>query len=139
MWLTNLNVAFVHAMKQPFSATPDPKLNPQFNRRNAIPEAAWDALASSLGLSKRQVQIVRAVAADDTEFTIAADLGVSMHTVHTHLDRLHRKLGVHSRVELLVLLFAEFLRLTESGAAGLPPVCPRHSRGECPLGLSQPP
>ena len=126
-------VDFVHAMKEPFSATHSPGLNPQFNRRNAIPDAAWDALASSLGLSKRQVQIVRAVAADDTEFTIAADLGVSMHTVHTHLDRLHRKLGVHSRVELLILLFAEFLRLTSCGTGGLPPVCFRHSRGECPF------
>lgn len=94
---------------------------------------AWSAIAASLGLSKRQVQIVRVLFDDATEPAMAETLGISSHTVHTHLERVHKKLGVHSRVELVVLVLDEFLRLTASGEGGLPPVCVRHAQGNCPL------
>lgn len=94
---------------------------------------AWRAIAGSLGLSGRQVQIVRAVFDDATEFAIAQDFAISPHTVHTHLDRIHQKLGVHDRVELVLLVLAEFLRLTADITSGLPPVCGRRAVGTCPL------
>jgi DNA-binding CsgD family transcriptional regulator len=96
-------------------------------------DQAWRAIALSLRLSKRQIQIVRAIYDDATELAIAEAFGISAHTVHTHLDRIHKKLRVHSRVELVLLVFDEFLRLTVSGTAGLPPVCARHAQGKCPL------
>ena len=94
---------------------------------------AWAAIEDSLGLSKRQVAIIRAVFDDATEYTIAADLGISPHTVHTHIERLHHKLGVHDRVELVLRILAEFLELTAKQGSTLPPLCGRHSAGQCPF------
>lgn len=96
-----------------------------------IDDSGWAAVASSLALSKRQLQIVRAVFDDSTEFAISRDFGISQHTVHTHLERIHHKFHVHSRVELVVFVLTEFLRLTADGSVGLPPVCPHHKAGRC--------
>src|SRR5262249_31224622 len=38
-----------------------------------------------------------------SEKQVAADLDLSVHTVHDHVKALHRRLGVHSRGELLSL------------------------------------
>lgn len=54
---------------------------------------AWQQLARSLRLTKREIQIVRGIFDDQTELAIAANLGISTHTVHTHVERLHRKRG----------------------------------------------
>ena len=94
---------------------------------------AWRTIAKSLDLSKRQLQIVRAVFDDATEFAISQDLGISQHTVHTHLERIHKKLEVHDRVEIVLIVLAEFLRLTSDAASGLPPICGRLEMGLCPL------
>jgi DNA-binding CsgD family transcriptional regulator len=65
----------------------------------------WRKLARALNLSPRELQIAKHVVRDDTEHDIAEELGISPHTVHTYLDRLHHKLGVGSRVQLVVRLF----------------------------------
>ncbi len=67
----------------------------------------WTEIARLLDLSKRQLEIVRGVFDDQTEFAIAADLGISPHTVHTHFERLHRKLDVANRVQLVLRVMAE--------------------------------
>ena len=75
---------------------------------------AWDQIARSLGLSGRELQIVRGVFDDRIESAIAADLGISAHTVHTYFDRLHRKLGVATRTGLVLRITREFLALAAS-------------------------
>jgi len=70
---------------------------------------AWRHLARVLRLSGRELEILQAVFDDQKESTIAADLGISTHTVHTHLERLYRKLRVSSRVALVVRVIAEHL------------------------------
>jgi DNA-binding CsgD family transcriptional regulator len=52
---------------------------------------------------------MQAVFDDQKETAIAANLGISTHTVHTHLERLYRKLRVSSRVSLVVRVVAEYL------------------------------
>ena len=99
---------------------------------------AWAGIARSLQLSRRQIQIVRAVFDDDKETAIAANLGISTHTVHTHLERIYHKLHVHDRVQLVRLVLGEFLRLTLDATSGLPPLCGRRAAGDCPF-LCQPP
>ena len=55
------------------------------------------ALASSFELTPRQLEIVKAIFDDKSESAIAAELGVTYNTVHTHVRRLYMKLEVRSR------------------------------------------
>lgn len=71
----------------------------------------WDRLAASLQLSERELHVLKGVFDDRTEAAIALELSISAHTVHTHLERLYRKLGISSRCALVVRVFEEYLRL----------------------------
>ena len=81
--------------------------------RTVFSNETWRVLAGSLRLSHRESQIVPALLDDRKEIAIAADLGISRHTVHTHTERLYRKMGVTSRVELVRCVFFEYLNLTQ--------------------------
>jgi ATP/maltotriose-dependent transcriptional regulator MalT len=96
-------------------------------------ERAWGEIARSLKLSGRELQIVRGVFDDCTELAIAGDLHVSPHTVHTHIDRLHHKLAVADRVELVLRITNEFLLLTAAPGTALPPICANRTDDRCPL------
>jgi DNA-binding CsgD family transcriptional regulator len=100
---------------------------------------AWASINRSLALSTRELQIVRGVFDDDTDFSIASSLGISPHTVHTHFERLHRKLGVANRAQLILRVVNEFLALTTSPGSLLPPLCPCRADTRCPLGRGQAP
>ena len=71
-------------------------------------ERTWAGIADSLHLSGRELQIVRGVFDNRTELAIAADLSISPHTVHSHFRRLHQKLGVVNRVELVLRVVNQF-------------------------------
>ncbi len=98
-----------------------------------LSEVAWSEIARSLHLSGRELQIVRGVFDDRTDFAIAVELGISPHTVHSHFDRLHRKLGVTDRVELVLRVIQEFVALTLKPGTVLPPICANRVVGRCPL------
>jgi DNA-binding CsgD family transcriptional regulator len=95
-------------------------------------DEAWATIARSLGLSGRECQIVRAVFDDQTEWAMAANLGISINTVHTHVARLHHKLSVVDRVALVLLVVNEFLRLTTAPGSMMPPLCAVRVAGQCP-------
>ncbi len=76
-----------------------------------LPDSKWLAIATSLRLSRREAEILRGIFNDDSEAVIAELLGMSPHTVHTHLERLYKKLGVNSRCETVVRIFAEYVAL----------------------------
>jgi DNA-binding CsgD family transcriptional regulator len=98
-----------------------------------VSRRAWTEIGCSLNLSGRELQIVRGVFDDRTEVAIAADLGISPHTVHTHVERLHHKLAVANRVELVLRVMDEFLVLTASSQNLLPSICGRRAAGRCPF------
>jgi DNA-binding CsgD family transcriptional regulator len=75
----------------------------------------WRRLAISLNLSRRESEIVQAVFEDHNESRIARNLGISTHTVHSHIERVYRKLGVSSRVMLVVRIFVEHLSSQQPG------------------------
>ena len=52
---------------------------------------------SSFGLTARELQVLRLVAAGKSNRAIAADLVISDHTARRHLQNIFRKLGVSSR------------------------------------------
>ena len=62
--------------------------------RSILPYDAWKVIANSLRISDRELQIIQGIFDDRKEFAIADELTISVHTVHTHLERLYRKLGV---------------------------------------------
>jgi len=94
---------------------------------------AWEAIAQSLRFSGRELEIVQGVFNDRTELAIAGDLTISPHTVHTHVERLHHKLRVGNRLQLVLRVMDEFLRLTLALHSKLPPICANWQVGECPL------
>jgi DNA-binding NarL/FixJ family response regulator len=51
----------------------------------------------TFNLTNREIEILKAIVDDDTEYAIAMDLGISEHTVRTHVKNIYRKLQVHSR------------------------------------------
>ena len=71
----------------------------------------WLAVASSLMLSTRELEIVRCVVDGQSTASIARQLRISAHTVHTHFDRVYRKLKVNTRAALVVRVFQEHLSL----------------------------
>ena len=78
-----------------------------------VPERSWLAIVRSLGLSEREEQVARRILVyDDSESNIAAALAISRHTVHTHLERLYRKLRVTSRCQVVTRMFREYVELT---------------------------
>jgi len=70
---------------------------------------SWSELAGRLKLSPRRLAITRLIFDGRTEPAIAAELAISESTVHTHLDRLYKKLGVHGRCELVVAVFRAYV------------------------------
>lgn len=72
---------------------------------NSTPE--WNiATQSSAKLSKREKDVVRAVAEGRTNREIGKHLGLTEHTVKNYLFRIFDKLGVSTRVELVVYALA---------------------------------
>jgi DNA-binding CsgD family transcriptional regulator len=93
----------------------------------------WEAIACSLKLSGQELRFVRGVFDDYTERAIADTLKVSAHTVHTHSQRLYRKLHVADRTNLVLRIMDEFLALTATPESGLLPICSNRAAGRCPL------
>ena len=79
--------------------------------RSILTYDAWKTIAQSHHISNRELQIIQGIFDDRKETAIAEELKISMHTVHTHLERLYRKLGVSSRVALVLYILAEYLSL----------------------------
>ena len=55
-------------------------------------------------LTERQLQCLRWVASGKTDAEIAAQLGISKATVHFHIERAKKQLGVSSRVQAVAML-----------------------------------
>lgn len=63
-----------------------------------VPDTPRDANGQLL-LTARQTRILQLVAAGNSDRAVARALGVSVRTVHTHLQHIYRALGVGSRTE----------------------------------------
>jgi DNA-binding CsgD family transcriptional regulator len=96
-------------------------------------EQAWINMARTLRLSRRELDILRGMFDGLTESAIAIGLSVSLRTVRTHVERLHRKLHVTHQVALVLRVMVEFLKLAGADGSGVPSICARRAAGCCPL------
>jgi DNA-binding NarL/FixJ family response regulator len=101
MSVWNLSSASAEVCPEPRSRPPGSSL---------LSTGTWPTLGESLRLSPRELQVVKGVFQDHKEELIAADLGISPHTVSTYLQRIYAKLCVQSRTQLIVRVIAEYLR-----------------------------
>jgi len=81
------------------------------NSNSFLPVSTWVVISGSLRLSGRESEIAQCILAGCSKEGMAKKLGISDHTVQTHLERLYRKLGVSSRCEVVVRLFATYVSL----------------------------
>ncbi len=80
-------------------------------RRDSVPAGAREHSPEDLGLSPRQVEVLRLLVEGKSNKLIARDLTMSESTVKTHLEALFRRLGANSRTQAVVAAARLGLRL----------------------------
>ena len=83
----------------PTHARPAEKGSPDF-------ATAIEVIAQERGLSQREQEVLGCLMGARSIDGIAAELGISPHTVRTHIRRIHEKLGVSSRDEVVTFVEA---------------------------------
>ena len=71
-----------------------------------LSEQEWQAVIAALKLSPRHAAIIGLILQGKRDKQIAADLGMSIWTLRTHLGRLFQRLGVADRLELALHVLA---------------------------------
>jgi DNA-binding NarL/FixJ family response regulator len=71
----------------------------------AGPAADISSALPSDGLSRRELEVLRLVAAGETNAQIARRLGLSTHTVERHVANLYRKIGARGRADATAFAF----------------------------------
>jgi len=89
----------------------EPSKGCSFNASRFLSELNWQAISTQLRLSCREAQIAFLLLQNRSENDVATELGISVHTVHSHLGRLYRKLAIKCRLELIVRVFAAYVEL----------------------------
>jgi DNA-binding CsgD family transcriptional regulator len=114
---------------------PRPRLPKQRKLLGAaiLSDHAWSEIAKALRITTREVQIIQGVFDNLTQKGIASRLDMKEHTAHTHLNRLFKKLNTTTRTALVLRIVEQLIALTLAETGVLPPICPRHQRGACPL------
>ena len=70
-----------------------------------VSDQEWDVLSEMASLSPRQTDILKCIMQGDSDKQIAEELGISVPTVRTHIERLFHKFELNDRVELLIYFF----------------------------------
>lgn len=61
-----------------------------------------------ISLSPRELEVAQRAARGDTDYAIAVDLGISVHTVDNHWRRIFTKTLTHSRTAAIARLGVSF-------------------------------
>lgn len=77
--------------------------------RHILRSEDWERIRLSLKLSVREIQITQHIFDDNKTECIAMELGISVHTVNTYLQRLYFKLDVRSRAQLVLRVLKSHL------------------------------
>jgi DNA-binding NarL/FixJ family response regulator len=88
-----------------------------FKRVGSVDAAAAPGSALPGGLSEREAQVLRLVAAGRTNSEIATQLHISVKTVARHLSNIFTKIGVTSRAAATAYAFEQHLVGTQPDGA----------------------
>ena len=80
-----------------------PQLTKTFIEEAAMGVPGPDDAPTTTPLSKREREILQMVANGATTKEVARDLGISPHTVKTHLERIFEKLGANDRAQAVAI------------------------------------
>ena len=83
----------------------------QFPQIQAQSHAPYDALFADALLTEREEQVAILIAEGNSQKKISELIGVSVGTVQTHIKAVYRKLGIHSRQELIDLVHGQSSKL----------------------------
>lgn len=73
--------------------------------------ATWNEIVKLWKFPPRHADVVELVLQDQPDNTIARELGISVATVRTYLNRVFQKSGVQKRLSLTLLIFADAQRI----------------------------
>ena len=79
------------------------------SRRAALAAGSKADVPDAERLTRREMEVLRALALGRTTRQICAELGIGPNTVRTHVQNLIAKLHVHSRIEAVALALRERL------------------------------
>lgn len=68
--------------------------------------AACSRVSTKFDLTRREAEIMESMAKGDSASSMATAFGISESTVRTHMKNLYKKLGVHTKAELVSLISA---------------------------------
>ena len=85
------------------------------NGRSLLDSVQWPFVGEYLGLSSRELELVRLILAGKKMFAIAVEMGLALGTVKTYSQRIHRKLGVSDQRELTLAIVSAHFELTRDG------------------------
>jgi two-component system nitrate/nitrite response regulator NarL len=78
-------------------------IHPSLTRAFIEEVQTTDRARNETPLSNREAQILQMVAYGATTKEVAHDLGISPHTVKTHLERIFEKLGANDRAQAVAI------------------------------------
>lgn len=78
-------------------------IHPQITKTFIEEAHLGQAASDTTPLSKREREILQRVADGATTKQVATDLGISPHTVKTHLERIFEKLGANDRAQAVAI------------------------------------
>jgi two-component system, NarL family, response regulator DegU len=78
-------------------------IHPQLTKTFIEEVRLGEATSDTTPLSKREREILQRVADGATTKQVATDLGISPHTVKTHLERIFEKLGANDRAQAVAI------------------------------------
>lgn len=81
-----------------------------------LSDGDWAMIVRRLKLSTRESEIIRGLVTEQKDQAIAHELGISYNTLRKQLSRLYRKLGVQTRVGVVVRAYEALIELRQTPA-----------------------
>lgn len=70
--------------------------------KSHIDSGQWTKIQQKYGLSRREIDVCKAMCRGCSNKQIAAILGISASTIEGHQNKIYLKVGVHTRIRLLL-------------------------------------